>query len=155
MQNRLARADVPAEHTWDLGDLFASAQAWEAELEALDAAREQVHPYQGRLGESAATLRECLDAVEQLQARLTRAGTFAWLRNAQDGTNPQYQAALARVDALEARLDASIAFVESEILALPAGTVERFLAQDKALAVHKVPLQDLLDTQPHRLSADT
>ena len=155
MQKRISRADVPVNHTWNLDDLFTSTQAWEAELEALDAACAQVQPYQGRLGQSAATLRDCLDAVEQLQARLARAGTFAWLRNAQDGTNPQHQSALARVGALEARLQASIAFVDAEILALPNGTVERFLAQDKALAAHKVPLQDLLDTQPHRLGADT
>ena len=155
MQKRTLRADVPLEHTWNLDDLFVSAEAWEAEVQALDAACAQVQPYQGRLGEGAATLRECLDAVEQLQARLMRAGTFAYLRNAQDGTNPQYQAALARVSALEARLQASVAFVDAEILALSNGTVERFLARDQALAAHKVPLQDLLDTQPHRLGADT
>jgi oligoendopeptidase F len=155
MQNRLARADVPAELTWNLDDLFTSAAQWEAELEALDAARAEVHPYQGRLGESAATLRACLDAVEALEQRLVHLETFAYLRSAQDGTDPQYQAALARVEALYARLAASIAFVDAEILQLPDGTVERFLAQDAGLAVHRVPLQDLLDTQPHRLSADT
>jgi len=155
MQNRLARAEVPAELTWNLDDLFASTAQWEAELEALDAARAEVQPYQGRLGQSAATLLACLNTVEMLQQRLSRAGTFAYLRNAQDGTDPQDQAALARVDALEARLEASIAFVSAEILQLPGGTVEKFLAQDGALAAHRVYLQDLLDTQPHRLSADT
>lgn len=154
MQNRLARADVPVELTWNLDDLFASAEQWEAELAALDAARAEVHPYQRRLGESAATLLACLNTVEMLQQRLMRAGVFAHLRNAQDGTNPQYQAALARVDALSARLDASIAFVDSEILQLADGTVERFLAQESGLAAHQVHLQDLLDTKPHRLSAD-
>jgi oligoendopeptidase F len=155
MQNRLARADVPIDLTWNLDDLFASTALWEAELEALDAARAAVQPYQGRLGESAATLRACLDAVEMLQQRLMRVGVFAHLRNAQDGTNPEYQAALAHVDALSARLDASIAFVDSEILQLPDGTVERFLAQDSALAAHRVHLQDLLEVKPHRLSPDT
>jgi oligoendopeptidase F len=154
MQKRLARADVPVELSWNLDDLFASTAQWEAELDALDAARAEVLPYQGRLGESAAMLRDCLDTVEKLQQRLTRAGAFAHLRNAQDGTDPQYQAALARVDALEARLEADIAFVDSEILELPYGTVERFLAQDVALAAHSVYLRDLLDTKPHRLSAD-
>jgi oligoendopeptidase F len=155
MQNRLARADVPTELTWNLGDLFASTAQWDAELEALDAARAAMQPYEGKLGESAATLRACLDAVDMLQQRLMRASAFAYLRDAQDGTDPQYQAALARVDALEARLDASIAFVDSEILELPDGTVERFLAQDSALAVHRVHLHDLLETKPHRLDADT
>jgi oligoendopeptidase F len=155
MQNRLARADVPAELTWNLDDLFASAASWEAELEALDTARAELPPYQGRLGESAATLLACLDTVERLQQRLMRAGVFAHLRNAQDGTNPAYQAALARVDALEARLEASIAFVDAEILELADGTVERFLAQEGALAAHRVHLQDLLETKPHRLGAET
>ena len=155
MQNRLARADVPAELTWNLDDLFASAAQWEAELEALDAARAEVHPYQGRLGESAATLLACLNTVERLQQRLMGVGVFAHLRNAQDGTDPRYQAALARVDALSARLDASTAFVDAEILQLADGTVGRFLAQDSALAVHQVHLQDLLDTKPHRLGAET
>ena len=141
--------------TWNLDDLFASTALWEAELDDLDAARAEVQVYPGRLGESAATLLACLDTVERLQARLMRAGTFAHLRNAQDGTNPQYQAALARVDALWARLDASIAFVDSEILQLPDGTVERFLAQDSALAAHQVHLQDLRELKPHRLGADT
>lgn len=154
MQNRLARADVPLEMTWNLDDLFASAEHWEAELEALDAARSEVGPYQGRLGDSAATLLGCLNTVEMLQQRLMRASTFAYLRNAQDGTNPQYQAAMARINALTARLDASIAFVDSEILQLADGTVERFLAQDGGLAAHQVHLQDLLETKPHRLSAD-
>jgi oligoendopeptidase F len=154
MQNRLARADVPVELTWNLDDLFASAAHWEAELEALDAARAEALPYQGRLGESAATLLACLDTLDMLQQRLMRAAAFAHLRNAQDGTDPQYQAALARVDALQARLEASIAFVDSEILQLPDGTVERFLAQDSALAAHRVHLQDLLELKPHRLSAD-
>jgi oligoendopeptidase F len=154
MQNRIARADVPIELTWNLDDLFASTALWEVELEALDAARAEAQRYQGRLAESAATLLACLDTVEMLQQRLMRVGVFAHLRNAQDGTNPAYQAALAHVDALSARLDASIAFVDSEILQLPDGTVERFLAQDSALAAHSVHLQDLLEVKPHRLSPD-
>ena len=155
MEKRLARAEVAEALTWNLDELFASAAAWEAELEALDAARAGVLPYQGRLGENAATLRACLDAVEDLEARLARAGTFAHLCNAQDGTNPQYQAALARVDALGARLQASVAFVNSEILQLPDGVVERFLAQDAGLAAHQVHLRDLLEAKPHRLSPET
>jgi len=155
MQSRLARAEVPVDMTWDLGDLFASEAHWEAEFAALDAARGEVEPFRGRLGESAATLARCLDAVEDLQARLMRVSTFAYLRNAQDGTNPDHQAAMARVNALAARLGASVAFVDSETLDLPAGTVERFLSEDVALAAHRVPLERLLETKPHRLGAET
>ncbi len=97
MQNRLARADVPLEMTWDLSDLFASTEQWEAAFEALDSARAEVDPYQGRLGDDAATLRRCLDTVETLQQRFMRVSTFAYLRNAQDwhetrNTRPRWRA---------------------------------------------------------------
>jgi oligoendopeptidase F len=154
MQKRLARADVPVETTWDLSDLFASEAAWEAEFAALDAALPGVGAFRGRLGESAATLARCLDAVEGLEVRLMRVSTFAYLRNAQDGTHPGYQAASARVSALAARLAASTAFVDAETLDLPAGTVERFLAEEPALAAHRVPLERLLETRPHRLGGE-
>ncbi len=84
-----------------------------------------------------------------------RLGAFAELRYSQDGTNAQYQAELARVTALSARLGASIAFVDSETLALPDGVVERFLGEDAGLAPHRVRLGLLMETRPHRLGAET
>ena len=155
MQNRLARADVPVDMTWDLRELFADESAWEAEFAALDAALAEVAPFQGRLGESAATLARCLDMVEQLHARLMRVSTFAYLRNAQDGTDPVHQAASARVGALAARLGASVSFVDSETLALPDATLARFLAEEPALAPHRVSLERLVEMKPHRLGAET
>ena len=155
MQKRLARADVPVDMTWDLRELFAGESAWEAEFAALDAALAEVAPFQGRLGESAATLARCLDMVEQLRARLMRVSTFAYLRNAQDGTDPAHQAASARVGALAARLGASVSFVDSETLALPDDTLARFLAEEPALAPHRVSLERLIERKPHRLGAET
>ncbi len=154
MQDRLARADVPLAMTWNLDELFASPADWLSELESLDAARSDVSRYQGRLGEGAATLLECVDAVEALQQRLVRVATFAHLRNAQDGTNPEHQSAMARVAGLGARFNASIAFVESEIAQLPDGLVEQYLSAEPGLAGHRINLLDLLETKPHRLSQD-
>lgn len=155
MHNRLSRAEVPVEQTWCLDDLFVSDADWEAEYAAVEAACGAVGKYQGRAGEGAATLLQCLDAVEALQLRFARVTTFAYLRNAQDGTNPQSQSAMARVAALEARLSASISFVDSDILQLPDGRLEQYLAQEPGLAVHRTRLQDLLDIKPHHLGADT
>ncbi len=152
---RLARADVPVEQTWNLDDLFASTALWEAELEALPTSLAELQTFQGRLGESAATLRTCLDLVEALQRRLMHLGTYAHLLHAQDGTNPQSQSAQARTYALQARAEADMAFVEAQILALPEGTVQQFLAQDSALADHRVALHDLLELKPHKLSRET
>src|SRR6185369_7343640 len=123
--------------------------------QAVDAARQTLCVYQGRLSRDAATLLACLNAVESVQTRLTLVSAFAHLRNAQDGSNPQYQAAMARASALHSRVDASTSFVDSEILAFPDGLVEQFMASEPGLAAFKVHLNDLLALRPHRLGADT
>ena len=154
MHTRLARADVPVESTWDLSDLFADETAWNAEFEAVDAAREALAAHQGQLARGAAQLLAALVALESLQARLARVGTFAHLRNAQDGTHPPYQAALARVSALQARVGASAAFVDAEILAFPDGLLQQFMADEPALADFQRWLDDLIALRPHRLGAE-
>ena len=155
MHTRLSRAEVPVESTWNLNDLFDHEDAWEVEYQAVDDARQPLGVYQGQLSRDAATLLSCLTAVESLQARLMRVSAFAHLRNAQDGTNPQYQAAMARVSALHARVGASTSFVDSEILAFPDNLVEQFMASEQGLAAFNVHLNDLLALRPHRLGADT
>jgi oligoendopeptidase F len=155
MQNRLTRAEVPIDSTWNLSDLFTDEAAWEAEYQGVEEAHQALSPYQGQLGRQAATLLACLNAMESMQARMMRVGTFAHLRNAQDGTHPPHQAAMARVAALYARAEASTSFVDSEILAFPAGLLEQFMASEPGLADFKHYLGDLLELRPHRLGADT
>jgi oligoendopeptidase F len=155
MHTRRSRAEVPVETTWDLSDLFVDDAAWDAEVQAVDDAGQALAAYQGRLGDSAATLLQCLDAMESVQVRLMRVDTFAHLRNAQDGTNPQHQAAVARISALQARVDAGTSFVDSEILAFPPDLLQQFMVAEPGLAEFGTWLNDLLELRPHRLNAET
>ena len=155
MQQRLTRSEVPAEQTWNLVDLFATETAWSNAYTDLDAALPGIAVHQGQLATSAQHLLACLDAVQTLEERFARVSTYTYLRNAQDGTNPQHQAAAARAAALGARIDASIAFVESEILALPDGLVAHYQTAEPALATYRVMLSDLMALRPHRLGAET
>ena len=86
---------------------------------------------------------------------MARLGTFAHLRLAQDGTDAQHQAAVARVSALHARVDAGTSFVDAEILALPEGRLPDWMAAEPGLADFEVWLNDLLEQRPHRLGAET
>lgn len=154
MSRPLTRAEVDPEQTWNLGDLFASEPAWLVEVESIAAAVETVARHQGRLHDSRSLL-ACLDARDALWARLEPAYLYAHLRNASDGTDPAGQSALARVDRLEAEVNAGCSFVDSEILSLPDGTIEAFLRDEPLLAVHRTSLEDALAVKPHKLTAET
>lgn len=154
MHTRLKRDDVPVDTTWNLADLFPDEAAWAAACEAVARDLEALRAFEGRLGDDAATLLAALNAFEALQVALMRVGSFAHLRNAQDGTNPAYQAGVARVAALQARVAAGTSFVEAEILALPEGRLAAFAAAEPALAEFRVFLDDLEALRPHRLGAE-
>jgi oligoendopeptidase F len=155
MAKRLARPEVPIDQTWNLNDMFATPADWEKELAAIEADVPRVTQYKGRLGEGAAVLRDCLDAYESLYIRASLAGNYAGLQASVDGTNPEYQAAEDRVNGLFASLEAAFSFIRTEILTLPDGTVERYLAEEPGLAPLRPYLERMLEYKPHMLSPET
>ncbi|MFZ5817730.1 MAG: oligoendopeptidase F [Bacillota bacterium] len=155
MAKLLTRAEVPVEQTWNLADLFATQDLWEQEMKAIEADAASVTQYKGRLGEGASTLLACLTAYEEIYGRIIRATTYAHLRMAEDGTNPANQAVAAKAQALQARLGAAFSFVQSEILLLPEGSVERYLQEEPGLEVYRNTLEQILETKPHALHPET
>lgn len=149
------RDQVRTETTWDLKDLFATDGEWEAAYAAVDKARLALVRHQGTLAQSAQNLLAALEADEQLQAQLIRVATFARLRLAQDGTNGAAQAAVARVAALQARVEADASFIDAEVLVIPEATLAKFMQEAKGLADFRLRLDELAAKRPHRLSPET
>ncbi|MDI6824319.1 MAG: oligoendopeptidase F [Bacillota bacterium] len=155
MPKRLTRTELPVEQTWNLADIFPTVEAWEAELAAVSADMPTVTRYAGRLGEGAGTLLACLEALEELQERFGRVASYALLSQSADGTSPANQAMAARAMSLGARIQAETSFIRSEILALPEGTVEDYLAREPGLASFRRFLERILADRPHTLNPET
>ena len=155
MNKPLTRAEVAPETTWDLADLFATREAWLAALAAVERSVASVTQHQGRLATGPTVLLACLDARDDVLAALDRAGAFAGLRQSEDGSNPAHQADSSTAAALDARVRAALTFVDTEILALPEGTLAAWLRDAPALAVYRPTLDKLTALKPHVLSAET
>ena len=155
MQTRYTREQVPTETTWDLSDLFAADADWESAYAAVDSSRKALLGHRGRLAQGGTQLLAALTAEEDLQAQLVRVATFARLRLAQDGTNAAAQAAVSRVAALQARVEADSSFIDAEILALTDEQLQQLKEEAPALSEFSVRLQDLLSTRAHRLNPET
>ena len=152
MQTRLTRAEVPVAETWNLDDLFASDSAWESALSAVAADLPRVEQYKGRFADGPGVLLACLNEHEALSERFNRVATYASLRGSEDGSSPNNQAKLGRTAALTARVEATLSFIRSEILLLPEGTLERYLAAEPGLVPFQQFLTDLLEARTHMLA---
>jgi oligoendopeptidase F len=151
---RTPRSSVPREQTWDLQGLYPDLAAWEADLARVDALLPDLAPLRGRLGERAATLLACLTLRDQIDQVARRVFWFGLNSLSEDQTDPARQALNDRATAMVARLQAAMAFIEPEILALPDGTVEGFLDDNPDLAVYRLDLMDVLAQKAHMLGQE-
>jgi oligoendopeptidase F len=154
-EKRYVRSEVPEHLTWNLNDLFLTPEAWEAELSSIEADLPSVTQYKGRLNEGAQSFLDCLLAQENLQKRLILASAYSSLRQTEDGTNPINQANSSRFAALMTKVNASLAFISSETLILPEGTIEAYINQLSELEPFRKNLTELLDSKKHKLSPET
>jgi oligoendopeptidase F len=147
-----ATAETPP--AWDLTDLYASDAAWEADRKAVEALIVRAKGYSGRLGESAATLRQALQLQSDAQLKATRLSTYANLKADEDVRIAPNQERKQLASDLFGQLGEATAFTAPEILALGRTKVAGFLTAEPGLAKFRFGLEDILRQQPHTLGAE-
>jgi len=147
------RTEIPETFTWDLTPIYRDDSQWEADRAALAARVADLAAYQGRLGESAATVLEALTLRDALGRQLERLWVYAARHLDEDTTDARYQAQVDRLRRLAAELATVASFFRPELLALPDGTLERFMGDAQGLHVYAHQLDDLRRDRPHVLPA--
>ncbi|WP_216831859.1 oligoendopeptidase F [Alkalihalobacterium elongatum] len=151
----MTRSEVPEHLKWDLKDLFQTNEAWEEELQAVQSDVKKVTQFKGTLGDGPKQLLGCLTALEDIQKRLTYVATYANLRLSEDGSNAKSQANSSRVASMLSSVEAALSFLDTEILALPEGTIEKYIQEEPALKSFEKHLNERLEKKPHTLSPET
>ncbi len=152
---RQKRNDVPIEQTWNLEDLFTSPETWESELQSILQDVDKIVTYKGKLKDSSATLLAALKELEAFEERLIQIDTYAFLRISVDGANHETQAETAKCAAAMATIHAKLSFFESELLTIPASTIEQYLEKETEFQPYKKMLMDILEKKPYILQPET
>ena len=145
----------PEQIEWDLGEIYPSFDAWDAARTQLAARVAALAAYRGRLGESAAMLREAFDAITGTEKELARLLVFAYLKADEDRRVSAAQERRGLAAALLSEFNETMAFVSPELLRVGAQTVLRYLAEEPGLATHAFNIRNTLRQEPHTLSDET
>jgi oligoendopeptidase F len=137
---------------WNLTDLYPTREAFLAARTALGTRLPQLETGRGLLGSSASAMKAALDTYFGLAKDLSRLGAYAQMLSDQDTRVPQALADSQEVQQLGTDFASHSAWMAPEILALPAGTVERYLAAEPGLAPYRFFLEDLERQRAHTLS---
>ncbi|HDR7891441.1 MULTISPECIES: oligoendopeptidase F [Bacillus cereus group] len=155
IENRLIRAEVPTELTWDLSDLYKSDAEWHAALNVLENDIQKLGAFKGRLHTSSTTLLNCLLIEEELLMKLTKLSSYANLKESADRTDPVIQANSSKVSALGTKVHTALSFIHNEILSFEEGTIEKYLIEEIKLNPFRKSLLEVLSKRQHTLSPET
>jgi oligoendopeptidase F len=146
---------VPPAMTWDLGDLYASPEAWTAaHAKAMNEAG-KLDGYKGTLGKSAADMLTALDAISNVHKEVDRLGAYASLKRDEDVRVAENQERQQLAQALYATLGEKTSWLTPEILAIGADKVKSFEAQSADLKRRfGFTLDNILRAKPHTLGAE-
>ena len=145
----MERKDVASKYLWKVSDIYPSDEAWE---EAYRQAENAIsfQSYAGRLGDPEALL-ALFRRQEEVGKQLERLYLYAHMRHDEDSRLSKYTAMQSRAMALFVRFSSETSFVEPELTALDADTLQAYAA-DRRLSDYDYYFRCLIRDKKHILS---
>ncbi len=146
------RDQVPTEYQWHATDIFPDNAAWETELAALSADIPKLKQFQGRLGDSAATLLDAENAMYDTMHRLYKVYIYAQALYDVDQGNSEHRTMQGRVQAIFPSFGDATSWIEPELLQIDPAKIRNFMAEEPELAKYNYYFSELWRQQAHTLS---
>jgi len=148
------RSDIPIEETWNLESIFTSIVEWEAALKEVENKLSEASTFQEKLADNPETLLKCLDFVEQIYRLATKVMVYGLLGSSVDTTDQDALARAGQSRAIMNRVGAAISFVEPELLAIEADTLQQWMNEEPKLAIYAHYFDSLKRQQKHVRSSE-
>ena len=147
------REAIDEKYKWDLTTIFATDEAFEAELAEVLTALEDARNLAGTLTDSAENLLAVTDTELALMQRVEKLYVYASMKNDQDTTVSLYQEYQATVTALYAKFSEVFAFYEPEFMTLSQERFAQFVIDQPKLQTYGHFFEQLFDRKAHVLSS--
>lgn len=147
------RKDVPAELKWQLEDIYASDELWEADVASLLGRLPELASLQGRIGQSAEDLLKGLDLLNEINMIAAKIYVYARMRKDEDNANSKHQAMYERAASLVVQVSSTASFIRPELLEVDEDTLEEYMAENAELELYRHFLHDISRMRAHTLSA--
>lgn len=144
------RSETAPEYRWKLEDIFANQAAWDKEYAEAKELLKAAAAFQGKLSD-AAQLKKCFELEDDLGYHVERLYVYANMKHHEDTAEPGFQALSEKSQKLSVEAGESLSFLTPEVLALPAETLEAFIA-DEQLLPYRQTLEEMKRQKAHILS---
>ena len=150
----LKREEVKVEDTWDLTDMYESNEAWEEELNKIEALITEIAGMEGTCLDTAKNLLTVLEKDAACAQKIELAYSYAERLFDQDQKNTKHQSMSAKIMSVYAKYAASTAFISPEIIAASSDLMGKYFKEVPELELYRKQIDEIIRMKPHRLSAE-
>lgn len=148
------RNEVSDELKWDLSRVFKNDQEWEQEYKQVAQEIKNLSKFKGTLAKSGKELYEGITEILAINRRLEKVYVYATMSSDVDTSNTHYLGFVVKAQSLANQMSAAIAFVDPEILSIPAKTLTKFMQDEPRLENYRHRLEQITQKRPHTLPAN-
>jgi len=152
MEKLRERSEIPVEDTWATEDMFSSDDAWETELATIEADKNYLAGFAGKLQDSGRTLYDYLYRSEMTDVKASLLGNYCMRKSDEDTRNATYQAMTGKFMSVVVALGAALSFDMPEIMAIPDAVLDSFYTECPELERYRRYLTNLRRKKAHILS---
>lgn len=138
-------------HRWNLEDIYASKDAWQAAHSRLEKRIVQLSQFAGHLSEGGHVLAACLENMFDMDRELSRIYSYASMLSDEDTGASTPLEMRGQAQYLATQFSKQASFVRPEILQLGKERVEAFLRDEPRLSTFAHYLKDIVRGAPHTL----
>lgn len=146
----MKRSEIQAKYKWDLGSILPSDEEWEKLFCYLQAQKEKLASYKGKLADKA-TLLECLKYNNEVDNKIEILFVYARMHRDEDGSVDKYVAMTDRAEGLANDLGAAGSYFMSELSSLSNEYLEDCIS-DPAFCDYDFMLKEVIRSREHILS---
>ncbi len=147
------RSTIDKSYTWNAESVFATSEAWSAEVDSILLSLPEIKKLEGILKDAASLLR-AFETIEELMARMSRAYVYAGFSYAVDTTDQQAAAMSGKAQGLYGQVMAAAAFLNPEILAIGQKKLKQWMKDEPRLAAYEQFFSNLFRKQEHVRSGE-
>lgn len=149
-----SRSEIPEQYKWNMKDMFATDELWEAEAQQLLDLAKEIEQYRGRLSESAATLLEFFRKTDEMDYHAERVIVYAGQKYHEDTTVSKYQGYSAKADTISVAISSATSFMQPEVLAMDEAVLEQFFKEEPKLEHYRRMVEQILRGKEHTRSSE-
>ena len=149
-----SRAEIPAKYKWNAANVFASDDTWNAAADALLGKLNELTRLAGKVGESATSLADALEARYVLFEDAGKVIVYAVIAQAVDNADDSGNRMLGKMQSVVGQVFAGVSFIEPEILQIDVNTLAEWRKSEPRLKIYDQFFEDLLRQQAHVRSAE-